>query len=49
MDLFMTGWMQENPIVSRISPAIEPVDDMVIFPTRYLGDFLTADGAETIL
>ncbi len=49
MDLIMTGWMQENPIVSRISPAIDPVDDMVIFPARHVCDFITADGAETVL
>ena len=49
MDLFMTGWMQENPIINRICTAIDPVDDMVIFPAGQIGDFITADGAETVL
>ena len=49
MDLFVTGWMQENPIISRICATIDPVDDMVIFPAGQIGDFITADRTETIL
>ncbi len=49
MDLFMTGWMQENPIISRICTPIDPMDDMVIFPARLVCDFITAEGTETVL
>jgi hypothetical protein len=49
MDLSMTGWMQENPIVECVCTAVNPIDDMVIFPAGQVRDFVAADRAETVL
>ena len=45
----MTVGMQEHPVVRRIAAAVGPPDDVMVMPSRQSGNFLMADGAETVL
>lgn len=49
MDLPVTVGMQEHPVVRRIAAAVGPPDDVMVMPSRQSGNFLMADGAETVL
>jgi len=49
IDLPVTVGMQEHSIIRRIAATIGPPDGVMVMPSRQSGNFLVADGAETIL
>jgi hypothetical protein len=44
MDLSMAVGMQEHTILCRIAASIRPPDDMMVMPSRQVGDVLVAHG-----
>ena len=49
MNLPVTVGMQEYPVVCRIPAPMGPPDDVMVMPSRQLGNLLMAKGAETFL
>ena len=45
----MTGWMEQDPIVEGVRPTVGPVNEVVVFPTGFLGDFAPADRTQAVL
>ena len=49
MNLPVTVGMQEYPVVRRITATMGSPDDVMVVPSRQLGNLLMAHGAETFL
>ena len=49
MDLHVTGGMEQHAIACHGWPAFRSPNEMVVVPSRELGDLLVADGAEAVL
>src|SRR5262245_63002709 len=49
MDLRVTVGMQEHSVVRRIAAAVGPPDDVMVMPSCQSGNFLVAEGAETVV
>jgi hypothetical protein len=49
MDLLMTGWVEQDPIVKGIRPTINPVNQVMIFPAGFFGYFSLTNGAVAVL
>src|SRR5207244_3166436 len=49
MDFCMTGWVKQHTVFHRIWSAFGPPDNVMVMPSRYLGDLLVADRADAVL
>jgi len=49
MDLPMTFWVEQYTITCRVRSAVEPPDNVMTMPSRYFGDSLTTDRADSSL
>ena len=49
MNLSMAVRVEQHPVLSSLCPSIYPTYDMVIIPSRQLGNLLVADWTEAVL